>query len=431
MKLQIVAPVAIVSVVLLAVVLYATGGDTTNTLTDIPQDDSAAIPQDDLIAIPQHIADANNSFAVDFYKKIIQADANSNQFFSPTSIYIAFSALYEGAEGNTAFQMEDVFGFEPDSQERHMLLGNTITSLNRDDPSATLKMANALWPSKHYTLYDSYITTLQDTYQAHVENLDFTSDDSVDTINQWASDNTNEKITTVYKKSNTPELVVAVLTNAIYFKGDWLTAFPKEATVENDFWTGTDNVRAEFMTLWPSAFDYVHVDNVQVLQMPYKGERLSMLLILPSDKDGMGDLEDSLSYDLIREWQDGLQNMDVNVNIPKFDMRTNYDLSYILEDMGMPDVFTASDSNLPNIVVSPPDLNKFFVSKATQDAFVNVNEEGTEAATVTTIEVMFVDVPEIPYFVADHPFIFIIQDNESGTILFMGKITDPTVKSVV
>ena len=193
MKLQIVAPVAIVSVVLLAVVLYATGGDTTNTLTDIPQDDS--------VAIPQHIADANNSFAVDFYKKIIQADANANQFFSPTSMYIAFSALYEGAEGNTTFQMEDVFGFEPDSQERHMLLGNTISSLNRDDPYATLKMANALWPSKHYNLHDSYITTLQDMCQAHVENLDFTSDDSVDTINQWASDNTNENITNVYKKS--------------------------------------------------------------------------------------------------------------------------------------------------------------------------------------------------------------------------------------
>ena len=101
--------------------------------------------------------------------------------------------------------------------------------------------------------------------------------------------------------------------------------------------------------------------------------------------------------------------MDVNVNIPKFDMKTNYDLKNFLVDLGMPDVFSDSDSNLPNIVVSPPDLNRiFFVSKATQDAFVNVNEGGTEAAAVTTIEVMIEGVPEIPYFIADHPFIFII-----------------------
>ena len=383
-------------------------------------------------AMPPEISDANNSFAVDFYRQVSSSDrhAGKNLFFSPTSMHVAFSALYEGAREDTAAQMEDVFGFDPDMQARHDAMGRLLASLNRDDPHATLDMANALWVAKQYGLYESYTDTLRGVYLAHVENVAFTDpEDGVKKVNQWASDSTNERIKKILMPGDVDDLTLAVITNAIYFKGTWLVQFPEDRTAEDDFWTGTDYVRADFMRRGePGPFSYAQSDGAQVLRLPYKGDRLSMLVVLPDDRDGIKDLEDSLSADMVRKWQDGLRNAKVVVSIPKFEMKTNYDLAGSLARMGMPDAFSEGAANLTGVanVMSLP--GNIYVSKAAQDAYVKVNEEGTEAAAVTTI-VATTDSkpPPPPRFVADHPFIFLIQDDESGAILFMGKVTDPTI----
>ena len=388
-----------------------------------------SVPQGEPVAIPQETADANNSFAVEFYRQVYSSKdhAGKNLFFSPTSMHVAFSALYEGAREDTATQMEDVFGFDPDTQARHDKTGRLLASLNRDDPHATLDMANALWVAKQYGLYESYIDTLRNVYLAHVENVEFPGE-GVDKINQWASDNTNGKIKEVLKQNDVSHLTLAVITNAIYFKGTWLAQFPEDLTEEDDFWTGTDNVRADFMEMGEAAvFNYARSDGAQVLQLPYKGDRLSMLIILPDDRDGIKDLEDSLSADLVRKWQDGLQETEIEISIPKFEMKTNYDLTDPLAGMGMPNAFSKAAANLTGVADITTLPGNIYVSKAVQDAYVKVNEEGTEAAAVTTI-VMAVESepPPPPRFVADHPFIFLIQDDESGAVLFMGKVMDPT-----
>ena len=422
MKIQYLAITIAAVVISTAIMLYGF------TFDDTPM--TIQMSQNDHVIIPQDVADANNSFAVNFYK-ITAAGKSGNAFFSPTSMHVAFGALYEGAMEKTASQMEDVFGFEPDMQVRHDMVNKTLASINRDDPHATLDMANALWVAKRYELYESYIGTLRDVYFAHVDSLDYANSvESAKIINQWISDNTNDKITKAVKSDDFDQLTLATIANAIYFKGTWAIQFPEEYTKKMDFWTGSKNTSADFMGFEaPVKFNYAHSDGAQVLQLPYKGDRLSMLIILPDDRDNIKDFEESLSVEMIRKWQGDMQEQEVDVMIPKFEMKINYDLETPLTVMGMGDTFGSRVANLKGIADVSKLPGNIYVSKAIHEAYVKVNEEGTEAAAVTVIIVTTDSAPPpIPKFVADHPFTFIIQDNESGTILFMGKITDPTAK---
>jgi len=380
-------------------------------------------------AIPADVADANNAFAVDFYKQL-SADPREdgrNLFFSPTSMYAAFDMLYEGARHDTAAQMQDVLGLDPNATVRHNSTAHLMASLNRDDPHATLNLANALWLAKWFEPSDSYLDVARNTYLASVEKVDFRdADDGVKRINQWASDNTNGKIDEVVSKKDVKDAAM-VINNAIYFKGTWVTQFPEEDTRESDFWrNGAESVKADFMHV-KGTFNYTALDGAQILEMPYKGDRLSMLVILPEGRDGIGALEDTVSADMIERWRQNLHSGNVIVSVPKFEMNTKYILNEPLATLGMTDVFSPEDADLSGITGQAGGQG-LHVSTATQDAYVRVDEEGTEAAAVTTITVAWVmeHQPYTPRFTADHPFLFLIQDDESGAILFMGRVSDPT-----
>ena len=383
-----------------------------------------AVSQNGPQIIPESISSANNQFAVDFYKQILDAEEDKNIFYSPASMYVAFSLLYEGAKENTAQQMADVFGFESDAFARHNATAHALSSLNRDDDYATLNMANALWMAGWFAPHESYLDITRSTYLADAQTVNFSDeDDGVKRINDWATEKTNAKITEVITKKDVNGQTAMVINNAIYFKGTWLAQFPEEDTRESEFHTNaTDSVNADFMNI-RGGFNYTHSDGAQVLQMSYKGDRLSMLVILPDDPD-MREFEESLSAQQIQKWTDNLSNEEVIVSIPKFEASTNYQLNDHLIAMGMPDVFDAIDADLSGIGISPG--VGLFVSKAIQDAYVKVNEEGTEAAAVTTIIIVSESAqPPPPFFIADHPFLFVIQDDESGMILFMGRILNP------
>ena len=386
----------------------------------------------DSAVIPSDLASANNDFAVDFYKQASEKededdDDNDNIFFSPTSMLVAFSLLYEGANENTANEIKKVFGLESDPIIRHNSTAHLMSSINQDDQYATLDMANALWVADSFEPYDKYLSVSRETYLASVEKVIFGGGDppAVKIINDWAAENTNNKIPKVISKDAVNDFTAMVITNAIYFKGTWLTQFQEGDTEESDFWTSnTDSVRADLMKQ-EGKFDYIQSDGVKVLKMPYEGDRLSMLVVLPEDRDGIDSLEESLSSELIKKWQQELYPQEVKVVMPKFTTKTSYDLIPLLKNLGMLDVFNPDGADLKNIGSSAANL---FVSAASHDAFVDVNEEGTEAAAVTTIIDQTTSVPPpLPRFIADHPFLFIIQDDESGTILFMGKLSDPTV----
>ena len=372
-------------------------------------------------AIPKDIVTGNNDFAVDFYGQVSGND--DNIFFSPTSMYIAFSMLYEGARENTAQQIQQVFGFDPNEALRHNATAHIMASVNQDDPHVTLNLANAIWIADWFAPYDSYTDIIRKTYLAKAERVGFPGD-GVDKINAWASEKTHGKIKRVLAPNDVSGLTAMVLANAIYFKGTWVTQFSVEDTRESDFWTSSNSIRTDFMNV-RGTFNYTEGDGVQILKMPYKGDRLSMLVILPSERDGIRELQKTLSSELMQKWQQGLTEKEVIVSIPKFEMNTHYEIGDSLWHLGMTDVFKAETADLSGIAdVSARNL---YVSKAIQDAYVKVNEEGTEAAAVTTIVILADSLPPPPpRFIADHPFIFVIQDDESGIILFMGRVSDPS-----
>ena len=366
--------------------------------------------------IPAEIASASNAFAFDFYRQI--ADEEGNHFFSPASIHTAFSMLYEGARGETAGQLRGVFGMAEDDAARHPAVSDTMSSLNRDDPHAALEMANSLWLAERLVPHARYVEIVRGTYAADMETVDFTDrgeDGAVYRINGWAAEKTRDKIPKVLQPDDVGGDTLAAILNAIYFKGTWGVQFDPADTRPRDFDTGNGTVQADMMHV-DAVFGYAEHDGTQILRMPYVGDRLSMLVVLPPGLNGMASLEESLTAEVFEEWQQGMHDTDIAVSIPKFEAKTHYDLIPELKDLGITLIFGSGDFG----GISDASM---FVTKAVQDAYVKVNEEGTEAAAVTTI---ILGESEPPTFIADRPFLFIIQDDESGTILFMGKITDPT-----
>lgn len=377
-------------------------------------------------AVLSGISTTNNCFAVNFYRQI--SSNNDNIFFSPISVYTAFSMVAEGAKGETASQLHDIFDFEPDRGLRHSATAELMSSLNRPDPDVTILMANSLWLAKWFEPYDSYADTIRDTYLSDIDSVDFLGD-GVGRINGWTAEKTQGKIPGILSPNAVNERTAFVLLNAIYFKGAWAVQFSEEYTHESDFWTGTRNIKTDFMSM-TAVFDYTQSDGVQVLKLPYEGYRLSMLVMLPSERNGLNHLEEIATPEQIDRWKEGLSPTLVDILLPKFEVETDYDLIRPLRDMGATDVFDHRISDLSGIANLDP-RDRLYVDVAKQNAYVQVSEEGTEAAAVTALvgnlQALSNEPPPAPVpFIADHPFLFLIQDDESGTILFMGRVSDPS-----
>ena len=321
---------------------------------------AAGVIQGEPAVIPDAIATANNGFAVDFYREV--SAKGGNMFFSPTSMFVAFSALYEGTGRNTADQMQQVFGFEPDLQARYNATAHLMSSVNRDDQNATLGMANALWLALRFAPYDSYVDAVRSVYLADVERVDFTDDsdsEGVNRINAWASENTNGRIAKILKQDDVDADTALVITNSIYFKGTWVTPFQEEDTVELDFWkSSSESVRADFMHIREGEFDYASLDGIKIIRMPYNGDRLSMLVILPNGRDGIGSLEETISAEQIEQWTQSMRKeKKVVLLMPKFTMDTSYSLSTYLKNLGMTDAFDRVLADLSGIAPVTQDRN--------------------------------------------------------------------------
>ncbi|ABK78225.1 serine protease inhibitor [Cenarchaeum symbiosum A] len=370
--------------------------------------------------IPREIADSNNAFAADFYRQV--SGEEGNIFFSPLSMYTAFSLLYEGASGDAVAELEDAFGFEPDARARHNATAHAIASINRDDPHAELALANSLWPFVG-DVVPEYLNVARSTYLATIEDPGYNEsaenrgDEPARRINQWTSDMTNGTITGIFGPNSFPDPIL-VIVNAVYFKGTWETQFPPEDTEKND-WHGEGDAEADYMNV-VGAFDYAEYDGLQVLRMPYEGDRLSMTVVLP-EPGGMKELEESISAEQMAVWTDGTSKIIVDVTMPKFTASTKYSLNNYLKALGVSQIFEPG----PNVPLAGI-YHGAVVGRADHMAFVDVNEEGTEAAAVSAALVASVSVqPPPPQFKADRPFLFLIQDDESGAVLFMGRVSEP------
>ena len=383
------------------------------------------IPADDSQANPEGISavvNANNQFAFDLYSRYKN---QGNVFFSPCSISTALAMTYEGARGQTAEEMKNVFYFPEDNLLRRSAFARLYNEINKKDKEYRLSTANALWAQKDFTFLQEYFNTIDQYYGGKVTNLDFIgeTEKSRKIINDWVEDQTNDKIKDLIPPNAVNSLTRLVLTNAVYFKGDWVLKFDKRKTTETDFRVSSSKtVQVPMMSLTgeKAKFNYAEDEQLQIIELPYEGNELSMLVLLPKE-DNLQALEDSLSPEQLNAWRDTLYETQIDVYLPKFKLETKYFMAQDLEQMGMPTAFQWPGADFSGMT-GKDDL---FISAVIHQAFVEVNEEGTEAAAATAV-VMTMGMAMPNEFRADHPFIFIIQQKDTGNILFLGKITDPS-----
>lgn len=377
------------------------------------------------------VADATTQFACDLYSQLAAdpGNAESNLFFSPFSLSSALAITYEGARGTTADEIRSVLHFPDDSAILREGFLDINAELNAGDASYTLRTANALWAEKTYGFLPAYISTAETWYGAKTTNLDFITapDESRGTINRWVEEQTEDKIKDLLPAGSITPITRLVITNAIYFKGDWVLQFDKNLTQEADFKVAPGNtVRVPMMerTDEEARYMYAETDELQLLGMPYEhgnGKKISMVVLLPKGDD-LSLIESALDAQYLSTVQASATSRHVRVWFPKFTLETKYSLPETLGSMGMPTAFTAA-ADLSGM----DGTRNLFISDVIHQAFVDVNEEGTEAAAATGVVVSLSAAPAepVPVFRADHPFLFIIWDDETGNILFMGRFVAP------
>ncbi len=365
-----------------------------------------------------------DGFVFAFYSQVARQNESDNVFFSPLSISTAFLIAYEGAKGETASQIRQAFGFEEDDSKRHQKVSDVISGLSHEDDWYKLQVANALWVKEGYQLKQDYTDAVKTHYFSTVENVDFVTNDGVSRINDWTKQKTNDKIPDILDPGSTDELTAMVITNAVYFKGKWGLEFNPNNTVERPFWIDKNNsVTVPMMREPASVYNYAETDSIQALELSYLGGDISMIILLPKEKDGLQSLEQSVDRRMFDSVKNSMTQEPLTVQMPKFDFETKYDLIDPLKGLGIRDAFDKSNADFRGITD-----DQIYLDKAVHKAFVNVNEEGTEAAAITALVGRFTSGPPEPVaeFVADHPFMFVIQEKDTGEFLFIGRVMDPT-----
>jgi len=392
-------------------------------MVSLPIADSAQTPPADKAAV----VDGNNAFAVALYGQL--RNQSGNLFFSPASVSTALAMTYAGARGDTASQMAKALHFTLPPERLHPAMGALLADFNSAHNGYQLRVANALWAQRDYPILDSFLKLNKANYGAGFNQVDFkgATEAARSTINHWVAQKTENKINDLIQPGALNAETRLVLTDAIYFKGDWQRHFERGATKEEDFHLSpTQRIRVPLMNR-QSGFNYFDGGRFQALELPYVSGELSMIVLLPRELDGLPDMERSLTPTNMRQWLSQLRPFSkVIVAFPRFKMTQQFGLGGTLAKMGMPKAFErdADFSGMSN-------ERDFFISAVIHKAFIDVNEEGTEAAAATSV-VMVGAVAHLPdptppvVFRADHPFIFVIRDNRSGSILFMGRVTDPT-----
>lgn len=372
----------------------------------------------------ESVVSGNNQFALNLYAQL--AKSPGNVFFSPFSISTAMAMVQEGARGQTATEIQNVFHYPSDSNVLHSSFAAVQNDLNTSDAKYKLGIANALWVQKDYPLLPGYTTNVEKFFGGKATNVDFKNDteQSRKQINDWVGGKTNNKINDLFPAGSLDYDARLVLTNAIYFKGKWISQFNKDNTQKTDFYEGvgkTVSVQMMQQTGEKAEFKYAQDNDLQILAMPYQGDKLSMVVLLPKDND-LENLQKEMKVENLKVWERKLIQQRVDVYLPKFTFNSKYSLAKNLAQLGMTAAF--SDSADFSGINGTGGLK---IDKVIHQAFVDVNEEGTEAAAATGISVGVTSVmmPTHPIFRADHPFIFLIQDVKNGNILFMGRVMDP------
>jgi serpin B len=374
----------------------------------------------------------NSEFALELYARISRGDGN--RFLSPFSISSALAMTYAGAQGETAVQFAKTLRFTLSPEQLHPAFHQLITNLHdrasarsaRDHPpDVQLFTANALWTQTGERILPDFQKRIEVNYQGGLYEVDFrhAPDQARQAVNAWVEEQTKGKIRDLLKSSHIDPTTILVLTNAIYFNALWATPFSQEKTAQEFFHASTTDVTPVAMMKQSGRFRYFDEGTFQALELPYKGDTLSLVIFLPKANDGLGQLEASVSAAKIETWLTKLSPHRVDVSLPKFKMTAESELKDPLSEMGMPLAFKPGKADFSGITGT----RELAISAVVHKAFVEVDEKGTEAAAATGVVAFRTAViAQTPVaFRADHPFFFLIRDIRTGSILFVGRLVKP------
>lgn len=368
------------------------------------------------------ISYGNNRFAADLYKQIKTEPVN--QFYSPLSISSALAMTYAGAKGETLKQMSNTLYFSENQEVLHSNFSHLIKMLTETEAeSIQLNIANSLWLQENMQVLDQYLSITNKFYHAGVNKVNFIAspENSRKTINNWVEKNTNNKIIDLLPDGSIHSQTRMVLVNAIYFKGAWEKVFDKNKnTTEPFFVFKTCETQATFMNNYINSGFYE--DNLlSIAEIPYRNKNQSMIIILPKSKYGLKEVEKLFEQNLLPDYFEKMEDRRINLSIPKFKSESTYKLQEELSKMGMPVAFS-NNADFSGITGD----KSLAIDKVIHKAFIDVNEVGTEAAAATavTMRKTAILLDEVQ-FKADHPFVYLIKDNETNTILFVGRLMNP------
>jgi serpin B len=379
-------------------------------------------------ALPDEIAPdaarlvaANNAFAFSLYRQLHAEEGNL--FFSPFSVATALGMTLAGARGDTEREMVDVLRLGMPWPAVGPAAAALLESLDRGAALGgyRLSIANRLWGHEGYHFLDEFLGTTRDHYDAELARVDFAGAPEVarGTINRWVEEQTENRIQELLPQGFVGPDTRLVLTNAIYFKGDWADKFDPNATHLGTFRVSPSETVSVSMMTRDGQFRAALRKDVSVLELPYAGNDLSMIVLLPNGSGGLAALEERLSAEYIDGWIAALDSTRLVVTIPRFAMTSTFSLGETLAAMGMPSAFDPRSADFSGMTGN----RELFIDRVVHKAFVEVNEKGTEAAAATGVGMRTVSMP--PSFTADHPFVFVIRDNLTGSVLFVGRVANP------
>lgn len=377
----------------------------------------------DLSAAERSVIESSNTFAFDILRETVERDESPDVMLSPLSASMALGMVLNGAHGPTYEGMRDALGFEGIEQEAINESYRDLIDLLLDlDNAVDMRIANSVWMRSSFTFHDSFSETVRRWFGAEVTALDFDAQDAAPTINDWVDRSTNGRISDIVP-DRIPDDAVMYLINAIYFKGSWQYRFDRGLTQDARFTRGDGSTKTVPMMAREGGFLYYADGDAEIAELRYGRGAFVMDIVLPREGRTVDELIANLDPDRWSQWISGLNESSMHLRMPKFRLEYETSMNDPLIALGMQSAFgLTGDTDFSGLSPRGHDL---YISEVRQKTFINVDEEGTEAAAVTSVEVRVVSLP--PTMMVDRPFLVVIRERFGGAILFIGKIGDPAV----
>jgi len=408
--------IALAVITVIVFTFAAAGCKVTNGISRVSEDRSDEIAEDTNL----DLVDANTGFAFNIFNNLIEEDKGGNVFISPLSIMLALAMTYNGAVGETSLGMADAMEVEGmDLEELNRGFSDLMVSILSADSDVQISITNSIWQRQDLAAGKDFIDINEKYYNSEVNRIDFSDPKAVDTVNGWIEDATEGKIEKML--SEIPADAVMYLINAIYFKGGWTYPFNEEATFDEDFHLEDGSTVSVPMMHIQEDFEYTQGDGFKILRLPYGQEKLAMYILLPDEGESIDDILAGMDADDWKSYTSMAEEGTVTLSMPRYKMEYGVKtLNDALIEMGMGIAFTPA-ADFSNIA------DGIFISRVMHKAVIEVNEEGSEAAAATVVEMVESAMPpdEPMEFKVDRPFMFTISDDRTGSILFMGKVMDP------